>query len=169
MNRLSERLLSIIPLVVGIALFVHFGWPEKLPQNNLWCALQAKAGNKPRLFGKLREQIVAVRITGLTGKSTVDTLYNLKGRAVISTATRSVEGSVDGDIFTDDAGRLSGLLLWVHSNALGTEALEVTTLNKSGMLDFSRSEAFLHSGANLGASDKLAYPVTMNCHITPHE
>ena len=163
MNRLLKRWVGLLPLVVGIAGFTYFTWPKEVPPDNFWCALQPKKDNRPRLFGKLREQIAVVRITGLATKTKVDALYDFKGRASLSTATKSVQGSVQGDVFADKTGRPSGLLLWVNSGALGSDELEVTTLNRDGMLDFSQSEAFLHIGPNLGASDRLSYPVAMSC------
>jgi len=149
--------------MVGIAAFTYFNWPKKAPPDNFWCILQAKRGNQPRTFGKLREQITVVRITGLATKAKVDALYDFKGQASLSTATKIVPGSVQGDVFTDENGRPSGLLLWVNSSALGSDELEVTTLNRDGKLDFSQSEAFLHIGPNLGVSDRLSYPVAMDC------
>lgn len=153
---------GLISLAVGGA-HIYFTWPEKTPPNNFWCDFQDNKGNQPRTFGNLNAKITSVRITGLARKSTQETLYNFSGSASVLTATKSVNGPVQGSVFIDKSGQPNGLLLWISSSAFGSNELSVTTLDRDGILDFNSSEAFFHIGPNRGVADRLSYPVTMNC------
>jgi hypothetical protein len=163
MSALLKRAVRLIPLVFALAIAAYFNWPKSAPPDNLTCDLQAKPGQKPRSFGKLNEPISNVRIVGLASKSQVDDLYDFEGRASVSTSTKSVQGSVRGNVFSDLNGNPNGLLLWITSAGIGSDDLGVATLNKEGILDESVSEAFLHLGPSHGVADRLSYPIAMRC------
>jgi hypothetical protein len=169
MNPLLKRLVGLIPITVGIAASWYFTWPKTQQPDNMWCVLQAPKGNQARSFRGLGNGIKAVRISGLAKKAKMHNLYNFKGQALISAATKDVSGSVDGSIFTDKTKQPNGLLLWITTSAIGSDQLSIATLNEGGAPDFSASQAFLHIGPNLGVSDRLSYPVAMRCRAKINE
>lgn len=152
-------------LIVG-AVAIYLDWPKPAPSDNLTCEFRASSTVNAPSFIKLREPITTIRISGYTTSTSQKTLYDFKGRAIVTTSDKNIAATATGAVFLDTKGQPNGLLLDVEDDAFTPDGLHVMTLGKDGVVDFSTTQAFVMADPKPGSAKRLSYPVAMRCRAS---
>jgi hypothetical protein len=143
-------------LVGAVALYLIVG-PIK-PQDVVACDFVNQPGPSAPSTAFSRDPIGAVHVEASTRATTVDGMSQYDGLAKWKTGGKEAQGAVSGVIWQAKNGAVEGLFLTISSPSLSQE-LKIATLNRDGMLDTNRSNAFLFTDRN----DKASHPVSFTC------
>jgi hypothetical protein len=149
----------IVALIGAIIAYRYLTTPSR---PTLACAFTGRAG--PMRLGVPLDRRVPgdFRVQGILDNTTQDGLLSFSGTTIwAQSEARAGEGAVDGHVFLADDGAVQGLVLSVRHAGFGRDELQITTLNRAGILDYDRSRAFLY----FDARGKLSRPVNYVCTI----
>ncbi|HYI49780.1 MAG TPA: hypothetical protein VEX35_15085 [Allosphingosinicella sp.] len=150
----------IVALIGGAILAYRYLTTPSPP--TLACAFTGRAGPMPPGVPPDRRVPGDFRVQGILDNTTQDGLLSFRGTTIwAQSEARAGEGAVDGFVFLADDGAVQGLVLSVRHADFGRDDLQILTLNRSGILDYDRSGAFLY----FDARGKLSRPVNYVCTI----
>ena len=159
-----------ILLATGFAIFIGFSiylwWPQlgpKLAADNFDCVFDAKSTDNVALSGNPIKTIERITLKGYIDEPFQQNRYDFSGKAKIFAQGTVLEASTGGHIHFDQDGTPLGVHLKFEDERLGGDEIFVMTLNKRGIEDYSRDQAYLFSSA---AEDdaRLLNPMAMRCN-----
>jgi hypothetical protein len=155
----------VIPFGIFLAAATAFylNWPKPAPPDNFYCDFRAPEIADAPAFGKLQGAITTIIISSRTSATSQQTLFNLKGQAVVSTATAKIEAPASGLVFIDPKDNPNGLMLEIDSAVFAPDGLHVMTLGKDGVVELNSTRAFVLADPKPDSPKRLSYPVSMNC------